>query len=135
MSDTRVVVLNGARQVGKITLAQQVAQQRGGVISSWTCDELANQLTGSRPGEKQFEELQAGSEDTVAPQVPCARVARPDSQFMVARSLLDWLLALQLDGQCLEFSDVNVRARLARAPKRIAVVPSDASSQSLGTSA
>ncbi len=30
LADTRVVLLNGARQVGKSTLAQQVAQQRGG---------------------------------------------------------------------------------------------------------
>jgi len=30
LSDTRVVLLNGARQVGKSTLAQQVVQQRGG---------------------------------------------------------------------------------------------------------
>lgn len=29
-ADTRVVLLNGARQVGKSTLAQQVAHQRGG---------------------------------------------------------------------------------------------------------
>lgn len=30
LADTRVVLLNGARQVGKSTLAQQLAQQRGG---------------------------------------------------------------------------------------------------------
>ena len=30
LADTRVVLLNGARQVGKSTLAQQVAQERGG---------------------------------------------------------------------------------------------------------
>jgi len=29
LADTRVVLLNGARQVGKSTLAQQLAQQRG----------------------------------------------------------------------------------------------------------
>ena len=30
LADTRVVLLNGARQVGKSTPAQQLAQQRGG---------------------------------------------------------------------------------------------------------
>ena len=30
LADTRVVLLNGARQVGKSTLARELAQQRGG---------------------------------------------------------------------------------------------------------
>ena len=30
LGDTRVVLLNGARQTGKSTLAQQIAEERGG---------------------------------------------------------------------------------------------------------
>ena len=66
LADTRVVLLNGARQVGKSTLAQQLAQQRGGqylTLDDPVIAELArtdpSALVNSASGFTVIDEVQA----------------------------------------------------------------------------
>ena len=66
LADTRVVLLNGARQVGKSTLAQELARERGGqylTLDDPVIAELArtdpSALLGGAPGLTVIDEVQS----------------------------------------------------------------------------
>ena len=61
LADTRVVLLNGARQVGKGTLAQELARKRGGQRCRSTaaiCVRRRPMRTTARKAKKRVDELE-----------------------------------------------------------------------------
>lgn len=109
----QVLVLDMGEPVRIVDLARQLIR-----LAGHTVDEIAIEFSGLRPGEKLYEELLAGADDTLPTPVPRLRLARLDRQ---ANEALEGLFALA--GSSADLCGGDVRRALREAVPELVTEP------------